>query len=682
MDESVQEYFTSAYEDFMHKNFLMPTFGIINFGAIVKGQAMVIQKRRHLLRAFRRAEHSGRSLALNMVVSVEYTHPDGDTVDPEDFHRYLRLLINTRGGDFISALKESGGSLFRDINRIYTHSSTIKYDSSVSEQSPIEENLTGETAMTDEIQGTNEGISAGTIAIIAVAVAATMILAAAMFLHRMRSKANRAFAASDKKQQSPFTLEELSDFLGSYPVIKPAGDLESPSTWGSSDDASGFQKYTTEHINLLDVPETPRPVGSASKDDDSDYLEEYSPNPENGPQSPLTSDSLQRSNVRSAPVGAAIESSCINPTALGNSSQNRAQEFQKFTTEHINLLNIPETPRPSGPVSNDEDSDYMEGYSPNPENGPQSPLTVDSLQISNDRPAPAVAAIQPSSITVPNALKSSSQDKSQEFQKYTTEHINLLDIPETPRPPGTVSNDEDSDFLAGYSPTPEHDTPYTLTADSLAKHHAKAAIVSAAAAAKSPIMVEEVISLNDSQSTEVTANGKFSNSPKHDAPLVSVSNRKDKQIGDGEQVEKQRKKKTKKKKKKQEKKEKQQQQQDAMQSSNKVEVEGILNSIHGELDDMILSATRRSTRNTLDDTSLEASLKSKQTMQPSFKSKLSLGASLKSNQSLEPPLKSKQSLESPKVKIPTPRFVRTAHGEDDNASLSSISESDSDTSAN
>ena len=208
MDEFAQGYLTNVCAAFIQRNLRMPGFGIINFDVIVTGQALLVQGTRNLLRGFRRtSEQEGRSLALNTVVTIEYTHPEGDRVDPADFHRYLRLLMNTRGADFVEDLKRTGVPYFRNTATVLTHSSTIKTQSTAEQSSRSNDQEPQENTAKDG------GINAGTIAVVVIAVTAAVILLAVLIIQRLRTQQLKSSRSSCIDQQTPFILEELSNNL-------------------------------------------------------------------------------------------------------------------------------------------------------------------------------------------------------------------------------------------------------------------------------------------------------------------------------------------------------------------------------------------------------------------------------------------------------------------------------------
>lgn len=208
MNPYVEERFVEVCEDFIYNNLRLPMFGIINFDVTVSAQALLdAQRRRNLQQRLRRVsrDQNGSFLALNAVVGIEYSHPDGETVDPSDFHRYLRLLVNTRGGDLINELKGTGESYFRDIHMVGTHSSTIKVES-YSEASYFPQETPDSVS--------NSGLHPGVIAGVVVAVGTLVIGMAGFAVRRARLNDSRELVVYSTDQSGPFTMEELTDILG------------------------------------------------------------------------------------------------------------------------------------------------------------------------------------------------------------------------------------------------------------------------------------------------------------------------------------------------------------------------------------------------------------------------------------------------------------------------------------
>ena len=199
MDDSTSETFANVCEEFIQDNLKMPNFDIISFGVIVTGQALLNQSHRYLVRGVRRVSDQEKPLAVNTVVSVEYTHPDGDRIDPSDFHRYLRLLVNSRGSQLVKALQQADASYFQSTRTIVSFSSEIKNGTSDDESEEVT---------------TNSGtLNSWTIAAVAVAGVSLLFLAAAIIAHYVRIHRFKNTQRSLQRRIKLPSHDEAPDFL-------------------------------------------------------------------------------------------------------------------------------------------------------------------------------------------------------------------------------------------------------------------------------------------------------------------------------------------------------------------------------------------------------------------------------------------------------------------------------------
>lgn len=200
MDNSTIETYTNVCEKFIHDNLKMPDFGIINFGVTVTGQALLDSYRRYLLRGVRRVSDQERmALAMNTIVSVEYTHPDGDRIDPSDFHRYLRLLLNSRGGELARALKHTNVTFFKNARTVLSFSSKIKTDSTDGES--------------NEVDVSSRGLNSWTIAVLVVVGVAAVLLSAFITMHCVRTHRLRKTKRAHQRRVKLSSFDEPPEFL-------------------------------------------------------------------------------------------------------------------------------------------------------------------------------------------------------------------------------------------------------------------------------------------------------------------------------------------------------------------------------------------------------------------------------------------------------------------------------------
>jgi hypothetical protein len=200
MDNSTKEAFTNICEEFIQNNLKMSDFGIINFGVTVTGQVLLNKERRYLLRGIRRvSEQERKALAINTVVSVEYTHPHGDHIDPSDFHRYLRLLLNSRGSKLVMALKQANVAFFQNTHTILSFSSKINTESSDDES--------------EEANASTRGLNSWTIAVLAVVGVAAVFLTAFIAMYCVRTHRLRKTQRAHQRRVKLSSFDESPEYL-------------------------------------------------------------------------------------------------------------------------------------------------------------------------------------------------------------------------------------------------------------------------------------------------------------------------------------------------------------------------------------------------------------------------------------------------------------------------------------
>ena len=228
---------------------------IVDFNVIVTRQALLESEPRNLSQGFRRtAEQGGKRLALNSVVISEYTSPEGNLIDPSDFHRYLRLLVNTRGGDFANELESTGVPYFRNISQVLTYSSAIKIQPSEDEPSG-----SNEQGLTDDTAAESNGMSSWAIVTVVIGATAVVVLVTVMIMRRIHAKR----PTTTKTQQSPFSVVKLSGYLDlersnlvdapTYPST--TFDCDRFSTRGHSD-LSASPRDEIDHFQTLEITRT------------------------------------------------------------------------------------------------------------------------------------------------------------------------------------------------------------------------------------------------------------------------------------------------------------------------------------------------------------------------------------------------------------------------------------------
>jgi hypothetical protein len=255
MDSYTQGHFTSLCEAFIQDNLNMFSVRIVDFNVIVTRQALLESEPRNLSQGFRRtAEQGGKRLALNSVVISEYTSPEGNLIDPSDFHRYLRLLVNTRGGDFANELESTGVPYFRNISQVLTYSSAIKIQPSEDEPSG-----SNEQGLTDDTAAESNGMSSWAIVTVVIGATAVVVLVTIMIMRRIHAKR----PTTTKTQQSPFSVVKLSGYLDlersnlvdapTYPST--TFDCDRFSTRGHSD-LSASPRDEIDHFQTLEITRT------------------------------------------------------------------------------------------------------------------------------------------------------------------------------------------------------------------------------------------------------------------------------------------------------------------------------------------------------------------------------------------------------------------------------------------
>jgi hypothetical protein len=208
MDSYTLGKFTSVCEAFIQDNLKMPGLHIVHFNVIVTRQALLESELRNLFQGLRRTtELGGKLLALSSVVTTKYTSSEGDLIDPSDFHRYLRLLVNTRGSDFANELESTGIPYFRNISNVLTYSSAVK--SQPSEDQP---SGSSEQGLTDDTPAESTGTSSWAIVIMVIG-ATAVVLVTVMIIRRLHVFLLTTTQFIRKKQQSPFSVVELSEYL-------------------------------------------------------------------------------------------------------------------------------------------------------------------------------------------------------------------------------------------------------------------------------------------------------------------------------------------------------------------------------------------------------------------------------------------------------------------------------------
>lgn len=304
MDSHTLGQFTRLCEAFIQDSLKMPSVQVIHFNVIVTRQALLESELRNLLQGLRRTtEQAGKLLALDSVVTTKYTSSEGDLIDPSDFHRYLRLLVNTRGGDFANELESTGVQYFRNITKVLTYSSAVK-------PQPDEDQPLGssEQGLTDEASTQSSGMSPWAIVIVVIGATAAAVLVIVMIIRRIHAKRPTTTQFVRKKQQSPFSVVELSEYLEldrsnivdapTYPSTNL--DYERCSIRGHSD-LSNSPRGEIDHSKILEVANTWHDIEAM---EETSRNEPKHPHSIHSPIPPSTSDANSSQAIPQRPMEA------------------------------------------------------------------------------------------------------------------------------------------------------------------------------------------------------------------------------------------------------------------------------------------------------------------------------------------------------------------------------------------